>query len=49
MRVRELTAGKIAAYAKSLRAEDRAAATVEKYRRDIAAFAGWLAERAVTK
>ena len=49
MKARKLTAGKIAAYAKNLRAEDRAAATVEKYRRDITAFAGWLAERMVTK
>ena len=49
MKARKLTAGKIAAYAKNLRAEDRAAATVEKYSRDITAFAGWLAERMVTK
>ncbi len=49
MRVRRLTAGRITAYTKSLYSEERAPATVEKYRRDIAAFAGWLAERPVTK
>lgn len=49
MKTRELTAGKMNAYAKSLRAEDRAPSTVEKYCRDVAAFAGWLAGRPVTK
>ena len=49
MKTRELTARRIDAYVRSLRAEDRAPSTVEKYRRDINAFAGWLAGRLVTK
>lgn len=44
-----LTAKQIAAYKKYLRGEERAAATVEKYCRDILAFAAWLEERPVTK
>ena len=44
-----LTAERIDAYALFLRAEERADATVEKYRRDALAFAGWLGERPLTK
>ena len=44
-----LTAKQIAAYAYFLRAEERAAATVEKYTRDVRAFAAWLEDRPVTK
>ena len=49
MDMRKLTARKVAAYAESLRREERAPATVEKYRRDAAAFAVWLAGEPVTK
>ncbi len=37
------------AYARVLRAEERAEATVEKYMRDVGAFAAWLEGRTVTK
>lgn len=36
-------------YTRHLRTEERSAATVEKYRRDAAAFAAWLGERELTK
>jgi site-specific recombinase XerD len=39
----------IAAYAGYLASEEKAAATVEKYARDLRAFAAWLAEGDVTK
>lgn len=39
----------IKSYFRFLQQEERAAATVEKYRRDIQAFARWLGGRAVTK
>ena len=39
----------ISAYARWLRQEERAAATLEKYLRDVDAFAAWLDGRAVTK
>ena len=44
-----LTAEKIAAFACSLKEEERAEATIEKYLRDIRAFALWLEGRPVTK
>ena len=44
-----LTEKQITAYAQFLRQEERADATVEKYSRDILAFAGWLEKRPVTK
>ena len=44
-----LTSEQIAAYITFLRSEERTAATVEKYRRDILGFAVWLGDGAVTK
>ena len=49
MNCHTLTAKQAAAYIKFLRTEERAAATVEKYSRDIRAFAEWLEKRPVTK
>ena len=39
----------LAGFAEALRAEERAAGTVEKYGRDAAEFAGWLGERELTR
>ena len=44
-----LTPEQISAYAAYLRPEERAAATVNKYLRDITVFAAWLGGRPVTK
>ena len=44
-----LAAKQTAAYTAFLRSEERAAATVEKYTRDVLAFAAWLGDRPVTK
>ena len=44
-----LTLKKIDAYTQYLHAEERAAATIEKYSHDILAFAAWLEDRPVTK
>lgn len=44
-----LTAARIAAYARFLREEERAPATIEKYLRDIRMFAAWLDGKPVTK
>lgn len=44
-----LKAKQIAGYTQFLRREERAAATVEKYSRDILVFASWLRDRLVTK
>ena len=44
-----LTAAHIAAYSQSLRAQERAPATVEKYLREVRAFAAWLDGRPVTR
>lgn len=44
-----LTPEQISAYAAYLRSEERAAATVNKYLRDITVFAAWLGGRPVTK
>lgn len=44
-----LTPANIAAYTTHLQAEERSAATVEKYLRDVRAFAAWLDGRPITK
>lgn len=44
-----ITAEQIDAYCLSLVADERAAGTISKYRRDLTAFARWLDGRAVTK
>ena len=44
-----LTPEQITAYARYLRAEERAPGTVEKYLRDVSAFAAWLGGGAVTR
>ncbi len=49
MNERKLTAVQITAYGHHLHAEERAPGTVEKYLRDIRAFAAWLDGRAVTR
>ena len=49
MTKRNLTPERIAAYAQHLRAEERAPGTVEKYLRNIRAFAAWLDGGAATK
>ena len=49
MKHHTLTKKHIAAYTEYLHREERAAATVEKYSRDILAFAAWLEEGPVTK
>ena len=49
MKERILTPEQIAAYGRHLKQEERASATVEKYLRDIQAFACWLDSEAVTK
>lgn len=45
----QLTASGITAFGQHLRQEERAAATIEKYQRDMREFAAWLNGRAVTK
>lgn len=49
MEDRRLTGTRLEAYAKFLREEERAAATVEKYLRDAGAFAAWLGGGMVTR
>lgn len=49
MKHHTLTSKQITAYTEFLRREERAAATVEKYSRDIYAFVAWLGQRPVTK
>ena len=44
-----ITQAEIAAYCAALRADEKAAGTLEKYRRDLTAFARWLGGRIVTK
>lgn len=44
-----ITREQINTYCASMLADERAAGTVAKYRRDVTAFAGWLEGRAVTK
>ena len=45
----KLTAERIAAYGRYLKQEERTPATLEKYLRDVRAFALWLDGEAVTK
>ena len=45
----KLTAERIAAYGRYLKQEERTLATLEKYLRDVQAFALWLDGEAVTK
>ena len=44
-----ITQAEIAAYCAALRAGEKAAGTLEKYRRDLTAFSRWLDGRIVTK
>lgn len=44
-----LTAAQITRYARALRTEERAPATIEKYLRDVRTFASWLEGRPVSK
>lgn len=44
-----ITQAEIAAYCAALRADEKAAGTLEKYRRDLTAFSRWLDGRIVTK
>lgn len=44
-----ITQAEIAAYCAALRADEKAAGTLEKYRRDLKAFSRWLDGRTVTK
>ena len=44
-----ITQAQIEAYCAALRSDERSAGTVAKYRRDVTAFAEWLAGRAATK
>ena len=46
---RQISGSQIAAYGSYLRAEERSPGTVEKYLRDVRAFARWLGGRPVTK
>ena len=49
MSTRQLTQDRLASYAGHLRSEERSPSTVEKYTRDIEAFANWLAGGPVTR
>ena len=49
MKSYRVTAGRIAAYMEYLRQEERAAATIEKYRRDTEEFSLFLAGRGASK
>ena len=49
MMERRLTAERIAAFEQYLRTEERATGTIEKYLRDVRAFALWLKSREVTR
>ena len=49
MKDRKLTPEHIASYARFLREEERADATIEKYLQDVHAFKAWLDGRPVTK
>ena len=44
-----ITQEQINTYCASMLADERAAGTISKYRRDVTAFARWLGGRAVTK
>ena len=45
----KLTSERIAAYGLCLRREERAPGTVEKYLRDVRAFAAWTEDRPITQ
>lgn len=45
----KLATGQLAAYARHLRAEERAIGTIEKYLRDVRAFAAWTENQPVTQ
>ena len=47
MNQRQITSGQIAAFAADLRQCERSRGTIEKYTRDIRAFAAWLGTRPV--
>ena len=47
--IQELSAERIAAYGQYLRTEERSSGTVEKYLRDVRAFAAWMGGVPVTK
>ena len=49
MEERKITKVEMERYSRHLRAEERSAGTADKYRRDVGAFAQWLAGRAVTR
>ena len=49
MKKRQLTSQQIEAYTQYLRAEEKSAATMEKYLRGVCAFASWLDGREITK
>ena len=49
MEGRIITNGRLAAFRRSLREEERSRATVEKYLTDVRQFAAWLGGTAVTK
>lgn len=49
MEAYKLTAERITSYGRYLRGEERASGTIEKYLRDVRAFAEWLGRRTVTK
>ena len=49
MNQRQITSGQIAAFAAVLRQCERSRGTIEKYTRDIRAFAAWLGGREVTR
>ena len=49
MEKRTLTPARITAYGRWLNQEERSAATIEKYLRDVRAFARWLNGSTVTK
>ncbi|MBC8535440.1 tyrosine-type recombinase/integrase [Feifania hominis] len=49
MKKLQLTAEKIASYGQYLHREERSPGTIEKYQRDVNAFARWLGDRDITK
>ena len=46
---RQISQSHIAAYARFLRQEERASATIEKYLRDVRSFVSWLNSKPVTR
>ena len=43
------TTGKLSAFTEWLKSEEKSPGTIEKYLRDVGAFAAWLGERELTK